>query len=80
MNYQKLLVKSEEHFRKFPLAENRPTSFFVFTNGAKWMMQRMNELDGKHRVFDSSIAYERYGFLKYGFCLFFFLYSSIFLL
>jgi hypothetical protein len=69
MRFQKLLAESREHLRRFPSAEKQTISPLIFTNGAEWMLDRMNELDGRKRVFDSSIHYEKYGYFKYGICL-----------
>ena len=79
MKYQKLLAQSREHLRRFPAAEKQGFSLLVFTNGAEWMLHRMNELDGEERIFDSSISYEKNGYFKYGICLVAFLLIGAFL-
>lgn len=79
MRYQELLAESRAHYRKNKFIDNQLISPFIFTNGAEWMFKRMNELDGKERVFDTSISYEKYGYFKYGICLIVFLITGIFL-
>jgi len=79
MRYQELLSESREHLRRFPAASEQTVSFFIFTNGAEWMLDRMNELDGKKRIFDASTPYAQYGYFKYGICLMAFFALSYFL-
>lgn len=79
MRYQELLLESRAHYKQMKPIDNQLVSSFVFTNGAEWMLERMNELDGKERIFDTSISYEKYGYSKYGICLVVFLLTGIFL-
>lgn len=79
MSYQDLLARSKTHLSQFPLEQEYTLTPFVFTQGAKWMMQRLNELDGKQRNFHPRVPYELYGYLKYFLCLFFFILSGWFL-
>ena len=69
MNYQNLLNTSRAHLHQYPV-DNQIFSLLIFTSGAEWMMIRMNEMDSQKRVFDNSISYEKYGYFKYGLCLF----------
>jgi hypothetical protein len=69
MNYQNLLNTSRAHLHQYPV-DNQIFSLLIFTSGAEWMMNRMNEMDSQKRVFDNSISYEKYGYFKYGICLF----------
>jgi hypothetical protein len=49
-------------------AAPRPAN--MFPSGARWMFDRLNELDGTdNRVFNTAINYNLYGGLKYGVCL-----------
>jgi len=79
MRYQDLLKKSQEHFDQFSIERNRKINFFIFRNGAEWMLERMNELDERERVFDASFPFEKYGYFKYVICLSVFLMSAFFL-
>ncbi|WP_156825819.1 hypothetical protein [Lewinella cohaerens] len=78
MNYQDLLLRSKVHLSQFPLEQEIDFMPLVFTKGAKWMTQRLNEIDKKQRNFNSNVAYEYYGYLKYSFCFFCFIMSGLF--
>lgn len=79
MKYYNLLRESREHFERFSNAKKKTLSSLIFTNGAEWMLERMNELDGGTRIFNVSTSFEGYGYLKYGICLFSFILSGVFL-
>lgn len=52
--------------RMFPLSANLR---MMFPLGARWMHDRLNELQGSIRSFDPAINYNFYGYLKYGICI-----------
>lgn len=78
MNSRHLILRSKAHFRQYPTNRESTLTPFIFTEGAKWMTSRLNELDGKKRSFRPGVPYELYGYLKYLFCLIFFLFSGLF--
>jgi len=78
MKALELLEKSKAHLREFSKKEKQVQSLFIFTEGAEWMLLKMNELDKRESVFDATIPYEKYGYLKYGMSLFFFILSGYF--
>jgi len=76
MSYQDLLANSKIHLSRFPGEQKTNSNTYIFTEGARWMTQRLNELDGGQRHFDPLLPYERYGYFKYIFCLSCFLLSA----
>ena len=84
MKYKYLIDAGKAHLEKYPGYEpvSHPSKIFhmgttifhvgatMFPMGAKWMYDRLNELDGDNiRPFDPRINYNFYGCLKYGACL-----------
>ncbi len=70
MNYKTLLLQSQEHLRGYPVYIKHQISYNVFSLGAKWMFDRLNEVDPyKKGVFDPSVNFGFYGLLKYGICI-----------
>ena len=68
MNYRQLIVMSKLHLVQTQAPRLRPAT--VFTLGAKWMYQRLQELQpAEMGGFDSHVRYTAYGLLKYGICL-----------
>jgi hypothetical protein len=81
MNYRSLIAASKDHLARYPGRECGPGLTTMFPSGARWMYDRLNELDDQNtRPFDPSINYNGYGFLKYGICLLGFLSTSWWLL
>jgi hypothetical protein len=70
MNYQHLIAAGREHLAKYPVHAPVTGPMTMFPGGARWMYDRLNELDGSNpRPFDPEINYTLYGYLKYGICL-----------
>ena len=70
MNYKHLITASREHLAKYPGHAPVSGPMTMFPGGARWMYDRLNELDGSDvRPFDPKINYSLYGYLKYGICL-----------
>jgi hypothetical protein len=69
MNYRNLLAASKEHLANYPGDNCRQRLATMFPSGARWMYDRLNELDSRNiRPFKISTNYNFYGFLKYGIC------------
>ena len=70
MNYQLLIAASRQHLAKYPGHAPVSGPMTMFQEGARWMHDRLNELDGSEsRPFDPEVNYTFYGYLKYGICL-----------
>jgi len=70
MNYKDLLRTGKTHLEKFPDNAAVPGPLHIFPSGARWMFDRLNELDGKkEQAFNTTVNYNFYGCLKYGVCL-----------
>jgi hypothetical protein len=70
MNYRTLIAASKEHLAKYPGNDCRLGLATMFPSGARWMYDRLNELDDHNvRPFNTGTNYNLYGFLKYGICL-----------
>lgn len=80
MLYRQLLSASKAHLEKFP--GPLPTTGFstLFTNGAEWMHNRLNEIKNEPLLpFNKAVPYEYYGWLKYGLCVFVFVCAGMLL-
>ena len=75
MNYDQLIAKSKLVYNE---ASQVPLSPYVFTDGAKWMCNQLNQLSDRKTEFTDSVNYTAYGLLKYGISLLFFLLSVFF--
>lgn len=75
MNYEQLIAMSKRVYRK---ASQVSLSPYVFTDGAKWMCNHLNQLSDHKIEFNDSVNYTAYGFLKYGISLLFFSLSLFF--
>jgi hypothetical protein len=68
MNYRQLIAMSKLHLEKTHPPRLHPAT--VFTLGARWMYERLRELQPAGMGgFDSHARYTAYGLLKYGICL-----------
>ncbi|MBX2923750.1 MAG: hypothetical protein KF746_16220 [Chitinophagaceae bacterium] len=76
MKYKALLEQSRQNIGiDFPVS-CRGISFQVFETGCRWMHQKLNDDAGeRHRNFNSSINYLKYGMIKYGIAFFVFFFS-----
>jgi hypothetical protein len=68
MNYKILLQQSRDYMNAHPVYVSRPLSAHIFSSGAKWMYQRMNEPAAVEKKFDPATSFGWYGWLKYGIC------------
>lgn len=69
MNYKQLIAAGRTHLAKYPGYAPASGIAGMFPSGARWMYDRLNELDEKDtRPFDAGINYNFYGSLKYGIC------------
>lgn len=70
MTYKKLIGAGKIHLEKYPGHDPAPDPVTLFSTGARWMNDRLNQLDGNHtQAFNPHINYTLYGLLKYGICL-----------
>ena len=70
MNYQQLIKASRTHLEKYPGYGPSSNPLTLFPTGARWMYDRLIELDGNTiPPFDPKINYTLYGYLKYAICL-----------
>ncbi|HWK08354.1 MAG TPA: hypothetical protein VNS58_32230 [Puia sp.] len=70
MTYKKLIAAGKTHLEKYPGQDPAPDPATLFSAGARWMSDRLNQLDGNHTpAFNPHINYTLYGSLKYGICL-----------
>ncbi|MDO6432784.1 hypothetical protein Q4E93_19410 [Flavitalea sp. BT771] len=70
MNHRHLIAASRAHLAKYPAPAPVSGPMTMFPGGARWMYDRLNELDGGAiRPFDPEINYTLMGYLKYGICL-----------
>ena len=76
MNYQQLLGAGRAHLEKYPGYGPPSNLLTLFPMGARWMYDRLAELDEKNsppsdnnQPFDPKVNYTLYGYLKYGVCL-----------
>ena len=70
MNYQQLLIASRAHLEKYPGYGPASNLRTLFPMGARWMYDRLTELNGNNiHPFASKVNYTLYGYLKYGICL-----------
>jgi hypothetical protein len=65
MKYHLLIAQSEANLNLNPIRIVGVISTDVFSLGAKWMFDRLNENEAEVK-FDKSINFAAYGFLKYG--------------
>jgi hypothetical protein len=69
MNYKYLIDASKTHLEKYPGYEPARGFMTMFASGARWMYDRLVELDERsNQPWDPAINYNLYGFLKYGIC------------
>ena len=69
MSPQLLLQKSELHLHNHPHFIPEVKMFSIFSKGAQWMFDRLQELNPEPALeWNSSLNYEYYGYLKYGIC------------
>lgn len=69
MSPQLLLQKSELHLRNHPHFVSEVNTFSIFSKGARWMFDRLQELNPELALeWNSNLNYEYYGYLKYGIC------------
>lgn len=84
MNYKYLIAASRAHLANYPGYEPARGLTTMFPAGARWMYDRLVELDEQNnrtdeqdnRPFDPAINYNLYGSLKYGVCVAGFLLST----
>ena len=66
MKYLDLLYESEQHLEEHTSFDSDAASFKLFSSGARWMWERMNELQGfKADEFNPEVNYAAFGWLKY---------------
>lgn len=68
MNYSYLLRASKQRLKENPRYISGAISPGIFSTGAKWMQERLNENSTDKISFNPSIAFGAYGFLKYISC------------
>ena len=68
MNYKYLLMESKRRLHENPEYISGAISSDIFSTGAKWMRDRLNENCASKINFNPTIAYGAYGLLKYIFC------------
>ncbi|HEY4063657.1 MAG TPA: hypothetical protein VGM30_17235 [Puia sp.] len=69
MNATHLLAAGVLHLNNYPDDKPPPGITDLFSAGARWMHDRLGELEGKHPApFDPTKNYTFYGWLKYGIC------------
>jgi hypothetical protein len=70
MKYQRLISASRTHLEQYRGYQPVPNPVTLFPAGARWMYDRLKELDENNRPpFDPTINYTFYGTLKYAICL-----------
>jgi len=70
MRYKELIRAGRAHLEKYPGYGPVTNPVTMFPLGARWMYDRLAELDEKNcQPFDGKINYNLYGSLKYGICL-----------
>ena len=70
MKFRDILLQSKDIYENQPNQVEKIASIFIFTEGAKWMAQKMCIIDPETSVsIDKFISFNRYGFLKYTVCL-----------
>ncbi|GAA3510508.1 hypothetical protein GCM10022393_25010 [Aquimarina addita] len=80
MNAGTLLRLSTDEFDKSPYTIKSSLGIRVFDVGAKWMFLRLHDLRPDEQMkFDDHVAYNWYGYMKYGVCLFAFSSSAVLL-
>lgn len=79
--YKRLLNQAQQHLSQNPVYIKQGFWFDTFPLGAKWMVDRLNEIDpAHHRVFNQKVSFTAYGLGKYLLCLLAFsLYFMLFL-
>lgn len=65
MKYKILLKQSNAFLALHPGYIHEPVSRDIFTAGARWMHMQMNSMATTGTVFNSSVKYGWYGYLKY---------------
>ena len=81
MNFRQLIEQSTAHFENQSYQVENVFSIHIFTNGAKWMYEKLAYLDSlKELKFDKNSNFTFYGCLKYGICLIFSIISLLLLL
>jgi hypothetical protein len=68
MKFKALLDAGEMHLEKHPGYAPVSGPRMMFPQGARWMHDRLNELEGSTPSFDTGINYSFYGYLKYSIC------------
>ena len=78
MHYKTLINQSKEHLGKHPEFISVRFPATQFSTGAKWMLDRLNEMEGVERSeFNQSINYNTFGIFKYGISLLAWLISGL---
>jgi hypothetical protein len=78
MKYKYLIAAGRAHLANYPGYEPAKGLTTMFPTGARWMYDRLAELDKSNiRPWDPAINYNLYGFLKYGICVAGFLLSCV---
>lgn len=78
MTYEALIHRSQEHLSRHPALVPTGLSIHMFAIGARWMLNRLNELNRDREIeFDGSVLFGWYGGLKYGICLSAFVGSAV---
>jgi hypothetical protein len=81
MNFKTLLSKSKIAYANKPNQVENVGLIHVFQAGAKWMAEKMNDLEHQKKVFiDAGTSFNVYGYFKYGVCIIAFLVSFFFFL
>ena len=76
MKYKYLIAAGRAHLANYPGYEPSKRLTTMFPAGARWMYDRLIELDGRNTCpFDPATNYNFYGWLKYGVCVVGFLLS-----
>ncbi len=69
MTYKDLLNQSNTRLNKAPDYISGVFTMNIFSTGAKWMHERMNETRDTKTAFDEAINFGGYGLFKYGTCI-----------
>ena len=78
MYCKKLIKEARILYEIYPIKMEKYSMFNVFQEGAKWMYEMLEKLEGtKSSNFNNNVNFNLYGVLKYGICLSFFVISFI---
>ena len=70
MTFKTLLLQSEQAYNEQPNQVQKIAPFHLFTEGGYWMAEKMAFLKSEQFVeIETPIAFNCYGFFKYGLCL-----------